>query len=182
MEASASRAADRHTITTAAATVIDLILFIADSPVSLVEPVPLGMPVFAANQWDESDKAENAPHERVRGCRQDDWRHDQVRGQENRVECRHEADSNASMALRLLSYRRSGRTSTLTKQRPPQRAGGYGTRADNVAAKAETLLSLPPSPSGPTFPRRPALEGRSGHLLPDSQRTDPLLSKIRPVS
>jgi hypothetical protein len=62
--------------------------------VSPVQPVPVGMSVFTADQWDEPDKAEHAPHERVRGSRHDDGRQDHESRQENRVERRHVADGN----------------------------------------------------------------------------------------
>src|SRR3989337_490158 len=72
------------------------------SSVALVQPVPVGVSVFAANQWDEPDKAKNAPHERVRSCCHQDGRHDHVSRQEDRVEGRHEADGNPSIAWAAL--------------------------------------------------------------------------------
>ena len=43
--------------------------------VSLVQPVPVGMPVLAANHRDESEQTQNSPHERIQSGRQHD-RHD----------------------------------------------------------------------------------------------------------
>ena len=42
--------------------------------------------MFLANQWDEPDNAENAPHEGVRRRRQGDRRQDYERAQQDSVE------------------------------------------------------------------------------------------------
>jgi hypothetical protein len=44
------------------------------------------MSVFASNQGDEPDKAEDRPHEGVGGRRHDDRRHNQERAQQDPVE------------------------------------------------------------------------------------------------